>query len=245
MFKDFDACTAWTDAMQERCQPVGLILYQPKRRGAAVRMLWVVTPGCSCLSDAETAADNLLQRITDIAADGRVREAHPVQRIDVDTSGLVLFSLAPEFQAAVDAQVADGSMEKVYLTLLAGTVDRELTVERPVGRDRHDARRMYVGAGRPALTRVSPVAPVRLSGGREATLCTASISTGRRHQIRAHAAWAGHPVVGDRLYGGPAADGLMLHAWREAFTHPLTGQRVRVEAPVPARMARLMPEGAL
>ncbi len=70
MFKDFDACTAWTDAMQERCQPVGLILYQPKRRGAAVRMLWVVTPGCSCLSDAETAADNLLQRITDIAADG-------------------------------------------------------------------------------------------------------------------------------------------------------------------------------
>ncbi|MGA4816197.1 hypothetical protein ACPA9J_18510 [Pseudomonas aeruginosa] len=57
--------------MQERCQPVGLILYQPKRRGAAVRMLWVVTPGCSCLSDAETAADNLLQRITDIAADGR------------------------------------------------------------------------------------------------------------------------------------------------------------------------------
>ncbi len=59
MFKDFDACTAWTDAMQERCQPVGLILYQPKRRGAAVRMLWVVTPGCSCLSDAETAADRL------------------------------------------------------------------------------------------------------------------------------------------------------------------------------------------
>ncbi|RWY52123.1 hypothetical protein [Pseudomonas aeruginosa] len=75
MFKDFDACTAWTDAMQERCQPVGLILYQPKRRGAAVRMLWVVTPGYSCLSDAETAADNLLQRITDIAADGRVRYA--------------------------------------------------------------------------------------------------------------------------------------------------------------------------
>ncbi|MDF5872964.1 hypothetical protein P4112_14190 [Pseudomonas aeruginosa] len=75
MFKDFDACTAWTDAMQERCQPVGLILYQPKRRGSAVRMLWVVTPGCSCLSDAETAADNLLQRITDIAADGRVRYA--------------------------------------------------------------------------------------------------------------------------------------------------------------------------
>ncbi len=80
MFKDFDACTAWTDAMQERCQPVGLILYQPKRRGAAVRMLWVVTPGCSCLSDAETAADNLLQRITDIAADGAcvTRTAHAV-----------------------------------------------------------------------------------------------------------------------------------------------------------------------
>lgn len=75
MFKDFAACTAWTDAMQEHRQPIGLILYQPKRRGAPVRVLWVVIPGCSCLSDAETAADNLLQRITDIAAAGRVHYA--------------------------------------------------------------------------------------------------------------------------------------------------------------------------
>ncbi len=220
------AAVAWED-------PAGLLLAADKPCGLLVHSDGT---GAECLVDRVQAR---------LAADGRVREAHPVQRIDVDTSGLVLFSLAPEFQAAVDAQVADGSMEKVYLTLLAGSVDRELTVERPVGRDRHDARRMHVGAGRAALTRISPLAPVRLPGGHEATLCTASIHTGRRHQIRAHAAWAGHPVVGDRLYGGPAASGLMLHAWREAFTHPLTGQRVRVEAPVPDRMAPFVPEGAL
>lgn len=73
MFRGFDACTTWADTMQERCQPVSLILYQSKRRDAAVCMLWVVTPGCSCLNDAETAADDLLQRITDIVTDGRAR----------------------------------------------------------------------------------------------------------------------------------------------------------------------------
>ncbi|MCY1408902.1 hypothetical protein D3C76_546500 [compost metagenome] len=75
MFKDFASCIAWTDAMHEGYQPVGLVLYQPKHVGAPVQILWVVNPGCSCLSDAETAADNLLQSITDISTEGCVRYA--------------------------------------------------------------------------------------------------------------------------------------------------------------------------
>lgn len=225
-FPDVEAAAvAWED-------PAGLLLAADKPAGLLVHHDGT---GAECLVDRVQAR---------LAADGRVREAHPVQRIDVDTSGLVLFSLAPEFQAAVDAQVADGSMEKRYLAVVAGDLARPLVVDKPVGRDRHDARRMHVGSGRPSLTTFTPLASARVAGC-PVTLVGAAISTGRRHQIRAHAAWAGHPVAGDRLYGGPAADGLMLHAWREAFTHPLTGRRVRVEAPVPARMAPFVPEGAL
>lgn len=215
------AAVVWSD-------PCGLLLAANKPAG-----LLVHPDG----TGAECLADRVQSRL---AADGRIRCAHAVQRLDVDTTGLVLFSLAPEFQAAMDAQVADGSMEKRYLAVLAGDLARDLVVEQPVGRDRHNARRMHVGSGRPALTRFSPVGTVSLGGGRTGTLVEATIATGRRHQIRAHAAWAGFPVAGDRLYGGPAADALMLHGWREGFRHPLTWESVRVEAPVPAPMAGLI-----
>ncbi|MEY8437559.1 RluA family pseudouridine synthase [Atopobiaceae bacterium 24-176] len=215
------ADVAWSD-------PCGILLAVDKPAGLLVHPDGT---GAECLADRVQAR---------LAADGRVRCAHAVQRLDVDTTGLVLFSLAPEFQAAMDAQVADGSMEKRYLAVLAGNLARDLVVEQPVGRDRHNARRMHVGSGRPSLTRFSPMGTVPLGGGRTGTLVEASIATGRRHQIRAHASWAGFPVVGDRLYGGPAADALMLHGWRERFSHPLTWERVAVEAPVPASMAGLV-----
>jgi 23S rRNA pseudouridine1911/1915/1917 synthase len=79
--------------------------------------------------------------------------------------------------------------------------------------------------------------------------------TGRTHQIRVHLASLGHPIVGDRLYGGrrnPETlkgeiravvadyDGLALHAWRLEFTHPRTGHRLRVEAPLPADLAAFL-----
>ncbi|BCD88438.1 hypothetical protein PSm6_48450 [Pseudomonas solani] len=72
MFRDFKHCTAWTDAMREGQNYVGLIEYQPKREGAGVRVLWVLTPGCVCENEAETAADNMLREIRDITVEGSV-----------------------------------------------------------------------------------------------------------------------------------------------------------------------------
>lgn len=72
MFRNFKGCIAWTDAMKDGQQYVGLIEYQPKCAGAAVQMLWVVAPGCICESEAETVADNMLREIRDITIDGSV-----------------------------------------------------------------------------------------------------------------------------------------------------------------------------
>jgi 23S rRNA-/tRNA-specific pseudouridylate synthase len=63
------------------------------------------------------------------------------------------------------------------------------------------------------------------------------IGTGRTHQIRVHLSSLGHPVAGDKLYGAPPAERIFLHAWRIVFTSPATGQRVTVEAPLPAELS--------
>lgn len=180
--------------------------------------------------------------LTDDVAALLAREGVPavpqaVQRLDVDTTGVVLFSLAPEFQPALDALVASHDMRKRYLAVVEGSFPAGvLRLDAPLGRDRHDARRMRVSPrGKPALTLVTVLAR---RGGR--SLLLLELGTGRRHQIRVHLAHAGHPIVGDALYGraaGPAG-GLMLHAVREELAHPATGEALRLEAGWPARFGK-------
>jgi 23S rRNA pseudouridine1911/1915/1917 synthase len=72
------------------------------------------------------------------------------------------------------------------------------------------------------------------------TLVLVELLSGRRHQIRVHLSSQGHPVVGDTLYGAPASKlGLALHAWREVFNHPITGEEIKLETPWPARFSQL------
>ena len=165
--------------------------------------------------------------------------AQAVQRLDVETTGLVLFSLDKAVQPALDAAVAAGEVRKRYIALVAGRLaGGERTVDAAIGRDRHDARRMRVSAtGKPAATIVRPLA---LYGN--ATLAECELLSGRRHQIRVHMAHLGHPVVGDALYRGPASrDGLMLHALEERLTHPVTGAELLLRTVWPPRFADTPP----
>jgi 23S rRNA pseudouridine1911/1915/1917 synthase len=161
-----------------------------------------------------------------------------LNRIDVATTGLVLFSLAEETQPAFDALVAGHDMDKRYLAVVEGRLKGPRDVTAAIGRDRHDARRMRISAsGKPAVTHLRPLA----SSGRR-TLVEARIETGRRHQIRLHLASMGTPIMGDALYGRQGADiegGLALHAWRLSFEHPVTGERLTLEAPWPPRFDAL------
>lgn len=199
-----------------------------------------------------TSADTLTARVQGLlvretAAEPRlfVPKAQAVQRLDVETTGLVLFSLTEEFQPTFDALVASHDMRKRYVALIdrplpAPSHDGWLTIDAPIARDRHDARRMRVGkTGKRAVTLVR-----ELERRGRRTLVEAELVTGRRHQIRVHLAHVGCPLVGDRLYGGnvvASAGGLMLHAHELAFDHPVTDERIEVRSPLPARFAWAQP----
>lgn len=203
---------------------------------------------------AETLTDRvraLLLEGTDAGrgegSDAAARDLQAVQRLDRDTTGIVLFSLDKAVQPALDRMIAERRIEKTYLAAVAGDVPwREREFDWPIGRDRHDARRMRVSPrGKPARTRARVVGRRRAdAAGPTRTLLEVDLLTGRKHQIRVHLAHAGHPILGDALYGAgsvvPAGAGsLMLHARKMAFGHPVTGERVVIETPVPARFHRL------
>lgn len=158
-----------------------------------------------------------------------------VQRLDVETTGVVLFSKTRELQPLFDALVAGHDIKKYYLAVVPGRLDREeVRIDEPIGRDRHDAKRMRVSpTGKRSTTIVR-----ELDYAHGYSLLRCQLLTGRRHQIRVHLAWLGYPIVGDAIYGGPRSQaGMMLHAARESFTHPVTGERVDVEAPWPERFS--------
>lgn len=167
--------------------------------------------------------------------EGSAAVPQAIHRLDVDTTGIVLFSLASETQPAFDALVLKNQITKRYYALIhrklpAAADGSWLVVDAPIARDRHDARRMRVGStGRKATTRL------RVVGERDGhMLVEAELVTGRRHQIRVHLAHLGCPIVGDELYGAAHDEGgLHLHAHELQLRHPLTGRHLILESPCP------------
>ena len=161
-----------------------------------------------------------------------------VHRIDKDTSGVLLVARHDTAHRKLAAQFAGRQVGKVYLALVEGRVKQDSgRIEKPISRDPVRRVRMTarLAAGRAAMTEYKV-----LRRYKEFTFLEVRIGTGRTHQIRVHLASIGHPVAGDRLYGARAADfgRFFLHAHRIAFHHPSSGERVRVEAPLPPELER-------
>jgi 23S rRNA pseudouridine1911/1915/1917 synthase len=150
-----------------------------------------------------------------------------LQRLDRGTSGVIFFSKRADINARLTRQFARRQIRKTYLAICDGELTERRTIDAPIGR---------VGAvkfavrddGKRAVTQVMPVASS--TGG---SVVSIVLETGRTHQIRVHLAAIGHPVSGDWLYGESNAARPMLHAAELGMVHPVTGQPIRVTAPVP------------
>ncbi len=149
-------------------------------------------------------------------------------RLDVETSGLLLFARNSRAFESLRRQFRARSVEKTYLAAVVGRLRGEGRIDVPLGR--RSARRMV--ADPPGSMRRWPARTVweALSLGDAATLVRASLETGVTHQARVHMAWLGHPIIGDDGYGGPPADRLYLHASALRVEHPGTGEPVEIES---------------
>ena len=184
-------------------------------------------PGHSEATLAELFADQL-ERGRDIGRRGIVH------RLDRGTSGLMVMTRSEGAHSAVQQAIQERRVERKYLALVGGrSKTRAGRIEAPIGRSPKERHRMAVnGAGsRNATTHFEVVES--LPG---ASLVEARLETGRTHQIRVHMASIGHPLAGDETYGGERLPGLerpFLHSACLAFEHPVTGQELKFESPLP------------
>lgn len=161
-----------------------------------------------------------------------------VHRLDKETSGLMVVARSDSALTALQAQVRRREVERAYLALARGRLaSRTGTIDAPIGRAARQRHRMAVSgaASRQARTHFE-VLDVLM----HETYLEARLETGRTHQIRAHFAAIGHPLVGDATYGGEARYGLerqFLHAHRLAFAHPEGGERLSFTAELPPDLA--------
>jgi 23S rRNA pseudouridine1911/1915/1917 synthase len=164
-----------------------------------------------------------------------------VHRLDRDTSGLMLVAKRPEVREELQELIRSRGLVREYVALAEGRLgSRSGTIDAPLGRGARDRTRMVVGGARSRDARTHFEVERFLE---DHTLARVSLETGRTHQIRAHFAAIGHPLAGDRPYGGRPALGLerqFLHSARVAFRYSGEPGGVDQTSPLPADLAEAL-----
>lgn len=190
-----------------------------------------------------TLVNALLNMGIPLAAQGSTRPGI-VHRLDKDTSGLLLVAKDDDAHASLLDSMRARRITRRYLALVRGVpASPSGTVEAPIGR--HPTRRQkmaVIAGGRPSVTHYEVLEP-----GAQMAVLEVTLETGRTHQIRVHLGHLGHPVIGDRTYGGVSDRskelGLhrpFLHAWRLSFPHPDDGRTIAVADPLPDDLGRVL-----
>ncbi len=150
-------------------------------------------------------------------------------RLDMDTSGLLLFALDRKANEPLARAFRERKVKKQYLAWVEGLPQKDSwTCEADIGKIGGKYKAVEEGKGKQARTLFNVL--TRKDGR---SLVIAVPSTGRTHQIRIHLALAGHPIAGDRAYGAKPDHRLFLHAWRLTLKHPFSGKVLNLQAPVP------------
>lgn len=190
-------------------------------------------PGLLAVASAAESERTAMAMLGQQLAKGRGLPLWPAHRIDRETSGVLLFAKNRAMRDVVQANWR--ASEKVYVAVVQGHPEPpEGVIEAPLWEDQN--LRVRVGEhpeAKPARTRFRTLARTDRHSRLEVVL-----DTGRKHQIRAHLAWLGHPVVGDDRYGDKGRR-LFLHAHRLVLPHPRHGQELVLQAPVPGEFADL------
>jgi 23S rRNA pseudouridine1911/1915/1917 synthase len=207
----------------------------------------VVHPGAG--HGTGTLVNALLHHLHALSGVGGQERPGIVHRLDRGTSGVLVVAKTDRAHRALAQQFHDRQVGKEYLALVWGKMRAGAQLDRPIGRDPRHRQKMSSRArrARPAVTTVMEAESL---GG--VSFVRVQIGTGRTHQIRVHLSEAGHPVVGDALYGGgrrsvpPRLAAVaklarpFLHAARLTFTHPVSGRSLSFEAPLPADLAGVL-----
>ncbi len=187
-----------------------------------------------------TIANGLMKYMADRNESYKIRF---VNRLDMDTSGLLIVAKNSHVQNELIKQMKDGLTEKRYVAIVHGIVDRDrFTVDLPIGRPVDgNIRRCVISEDLGGYRSVTDVEVLRRFE-RGFTQVELHLLTGRTHQIRVHMSELGHPLVGDWLYGGDtsAFPRQALHACFLSFTHPVTKASLSLSAPMPSDMEALV-----
>ncbi|WP_051328020.1 RluA family pseudouridine synthase [Desulfatirhabdium butyrativorans] len=196
-----------------------------------------------------TLVNAILFHCSNLASIGGKIRPGIVHRLDKDTSGVLVVAKSDTAQNGLAIQFKQRLVRKTYVALVCGRMNTpEGRIDLPIGRHPVDRKKMSVHAAKSRKA----VSCWRIQERFEkATLLEIDIQTGRTHQIRVHLSAIGHPIAGDAVYGRKMALGRharlvammprpMLHAWKLAFHHPVTGDWMSFCAPIPTDMAEIL-----
>lgn len=190
----------------------------------------------NCYSAEPTLVNALLYKLDKLSSINGVIRPGIVHRIDKNTSGLLVVAKCDEAHKSLAKQIEEKTCKRTYVALLEGVLkEDEGNISTYINRSDRDRTKMAVteeGDGKFASTDFKV-----LKRYSDFTLCEFNLRTGRTHQIRVHAKYKGHPVVGDKEYGYKKQrfnlNGQLLHACKLELTHPVTGERMTFTAPLP------------
>lgn len=192
--------------------------------------------------DGNNKEDTLVNRVASYYYENKIfREVRPIHRIDLDTTGIVIFAKDFITHAKLDEMISKHQIKRTYLALCQNRFkDLEGVIDKKIGRDRHIKGKYRVSNSSESKSALTYYKVVKQLKGY--ALVELNLKTGRTHQIRVHMSYLNHPLLGDMVYGGSTQKigRVALHSYQVDFLHPISGEYVCVKCPLPLDMEKLV-----